>query len=59
MFRIVLNMSLFAQNHKNSHFMNTQPAITCSKLTIETPEQAMKLVKVNYKDTRAISLVSF
>ena len=27
----------------------TQPAITCSKLTIETLEQVLHLFKVNYK----------
>ena len=37
----------------------TQPAITCSKLTIETLEQGVKLFKVNIKDTRTTPLASF
>ena len=32
--------------------MIPQPAITCSKLTIETQEQSVKYVQVNNKDTR-------
>ena len=30
----------------------TQPAFTCSRLTIETLEQGMNTFKVNNKDTR-------
>ena len=36
----------------------TQPAITCSKITIETLEQGVKYV-VNNKDTRTAPLSSF
>ena len=39
----------------------TQLAITCSKLTIETLEQGVKMFKVNYKDTRTtgVFIVNF
>ena len=33
--------------------LDTQPAFTYSKLTIETLEQRVKYIKVNNKDTRA------
>ena len=33
-----------------------EPAITCSKLTIETLEQGVKYVQVNNKDTRTTSM---
>ena len=34
----------------------TQPAVTCSKLTIETLEQGMTMFKVNNKDTRTLNI---
>ena len=37
----------------------SQPAITCSKLTIETLEQSMNTFKVNNKVTRMTSVTSF
>ena len=37
---------------------SSQPAFTCSKLTIQTLEQGVKYVKVNNKDTSGIVLVS-
>ena len=39
----------------------THPAITCSKLTIETWEQGVKYVQINNKDTRTtpVSVVNF
>ena len=37
---------------------STQPAITRSKLTIETEEQGVKYVKVNNKDTRMTPMTS-
>ena len=44
------------------HFIfGDQPAITCSTLTIETPEQSVKCVqrfKVNNRDTRMTPLAS-
>ena len=40
--RIILRISLY--KHKNIK-VNTQPAITCSKLTIETLEQGVKYVQ--------------
>ena len=39
--------------------MWTQPAITCSKSTIETLEQVVNMFKVNNKDTRTTPLPSF
>ena len=32
--------------------VSPKPAITCSKLTIETLEQGVKCVQINNKDTR-------
>ena len=37
----------------------SQPAFTCSMLTIETLEQGVKYVLVNNKDTRMTPLASF
>ena len=34
----------------------TQPAVTCSKLTIETLEQGVIMFKVNNKDTRTLNI---
>ena len=34
------------------HVQASQPAFTCSKLTIETLEQGVKMFKVKNKDTR-------
>ena len=39
-------------NNKGS----TQPAFTCSKLTMETLEQARKMFKINNKDSGLFSL---
>ena len=36
----------------NPTWMFSQSAFTCSRLTIEIPEQALKYFKVNIKDTR-------
>ena len=33
-----------------------QPVFTCSKLTIETPEQCAEFVEVKNKDTKTTSL---
>ena len=35
----------FSQKPENHKWMITQPAITCSKLTIETLEQSVKYVQ--------------
>ena len=41
----------------NKHVLRTcQPAITCSKLTIETLEQGVKHVQSNKKDTRTTTM---
>ena len=42
-------------------FNESQPAFTCSKLTLETLEQSVKIIKVNNKDTRTtpMAIVSF
>ena len=37
----------------------THPAFTCSKSTIETPEQCVKSVQSNNKDTKTTSMTSF
>ena len=37
----------------------SQPAFTCSKLTIETLEQGVKYVKVTIKNTRRTSITPF
>ena len=37
----------------------SQPAITCSKLTIETPKRMWNMFKVNNKDTRTTPLALF
>ena len=37
----------------------TQPTFNCSKLTIETPEHFVKIVKVTKNDTRTTSMTSF
>ena len=37
----------------------TQPAVTCSKSTIETLEQGVKYAQSNNKDTRTASVMSF
>ena len=39
-------------------FLATQPAITRSKLTLETLEQDVKMFKVNIKDHRTTPLTS-
>ena len=40
-------------------YYQSQPAITYSKLIIETLEQGVKYVKVNNKDTRTTPVLSF
>ena len=37
----------------------TQPAFTCSELTIETLEQGVKYVPIKNKDTRTTPIVNF
>ena len=37
----------------------TQSVITCSNFTKETPEQDVKFIQVNKKDTRTMALASF
>ena len=41
----VENISFYIEMSLTEHTLNTQPAITCSKLTIETLEQGVKYVQ--------------
>ena len=55
----VSTMHQVQEVHSVSSTKISQPAITCSKLTIETREQSMNTFKVNNKVTRMTSLTSF
>ena len=48
-------MLLFKKQHFE-HIQHTQRSWTCSKSTMETPEQRVNLFKVHNKDIRAMSL---
>ena len=51
--------SVIVQKKDAKSAINSQSAITCSKLTIETLEQGVKYVQSNNKDTRTTSLNIF
>ena len=55
----VFAVSISVYLHIHIFTYQTQPAITCSKLTIETLEQSVKLLKVKNKDIRTTPLASF
>ena len=50
---------MFSGGISKLHSAVTQPAITCSKLTIETPEKGGNMFKVNNNHTRMTAMALF
>ena len=53
LFHILMFGNVHEMFNKYPDLIQSQPAITCSKLTIETLEQGVNMLKVSNKDTRA------
>ena len=49
-------MLLFKKQHLE-HIQHTQHVLTCSKSTMETPEQSVNLFRVQSKDIKTMSSI--